>query len=285
MELSIDSSQVQRWAEFSSDYNPIHFEVAAARALGVERPLVHGMIPMILMLHHAAARLDELAFTGHRAQLRLKRPLEIGRSAQFQCQPRAVDRSELTLSLKSDSGTHIQGTFRAHDAVLTEAPLAVHCDEWVRFQRGNFALDEALQARAARDFDHVFPGVNAPWLVVSSYAFGEFLRLATPELSAAALALLADPERERLVVVQTGYGVDVHEGRGTFDGGFERVECFTQPAALVRLEQGCSASCRIRVFRDQEPWVNVHVQLLMKMITTPDVRAHTRATIALPLLH
>jgi hypothetical protein len=285
MEISINSAQVERWANFSSDYNPIHFDVAAARALGAEGPLVHGMLPVILMLNHAEQRLDAAPSAARSARLRLKRPLEIGRAARLKCQPRPTGRSELSLALKSESRTHILGTFLGRDGPLSAAAASPHCDEWVQFRESNFSLAGSAATNTALAFERVFPSVGTPWLVFSSYAFGEFLRRATGELSAVALTLLAHPRREHLAVVQTGYGVDVADTIAAPDQPFGRIDCFIQPAALVRLEQGCNASCQIRVFRDQEPWLDIHVQLLMKMLTSHEAHAHGAPASALPALH
>ncbi len=282
MDISIDSLQVQRWADFSGDYNRIHFEHAAARALGADGPLVHGMLPIIMMLSHAENYLDVAPGAARSARLRLKRPLEIGRAARIESQSHATKPSALVLALKSELGTHTQGTFVSGDA--PEASPALHCDEWVHFRDGDFSLDGSSARRAASAFERVLPSVRTPWLVLSSYAFGEFLRRANAELSAAALGLLAHPRRDRLAVVQTGYGIDIAATHTNAHRDFKLVECFSQPAALVRLEHGCNASCQVRVLRDQEPWFDVHVQLFMKMLSAPEARVHSPLASASPAL-
>jgi len=54
MELSFNAEQIEDWASFSGDRNPIHFDEAAAAKLGVDRVVAHGMLALLPVKQHLA---------------------------------------------------------------------------------------------------------------------------------------------------------------------------------------------------------------------------------------
>lgn len=46
-ELRFGSEDIERWADFSGDRNPIHFDLDQARKIGVDALVVHGMLAML----------------------------------------------------------------------------------------------------------------------------------------------------------------------------------------------------------------------------------------------
>ena len=44
MKFTFGMSEVQKWAQYSGDYNPIHFDLSHAKALGSPALIVHGML-------------------------------------------------------------------------------------------------------------------------------------------------------------------------------------------------------------------------------------------------
>jgi len=69
-----------RWALFSGDYNPIHFNIVHARRQGLEHLAVHGMRAMLdmksLLTQRLLAQTPEAAF--YRFSARLRKPLHCG---------------------------------------------------------------------------------------------------------------------------------------------------------------------------------------------------------------
>jgi len=51
-QFTFDSEQVKNWAEFSGDFNPIHFDLDWAQRLGVDNLVVHGMLAMLHLKQH-----------------------------------------------------------------------------------------------------------------------------------------------------------------------------------------------------------------------------------------
>jgi hypothetical protein len=54
-EITFDKAATKRWADFSGDYNPIHFELEKARLVGADHLITHGM----LVILHACKFVDE----------------------------------------------------------------------------------------------------------------------------------------------------------------------------------------------------------------------------------
>lgn len=73
--FAIGVSDVERWAEFSGDRNPVHFDPAAARAFGVPFPFVHGMLSIIPIKVLIDKEISPTPFT---VDFRFARPLKVG---------------------------------------------------------------------------------------------------------------------------------------------------------------------------------------------------------------
>lgn len=43
---ALDAAAIERYARASGDENPVHLDAAAARAIGLSEPIVHGMLVM-----------------------------------------------------------------------------------------------------------------------------------------------------------------------------------------------------------------------------------------------
>lgn len=56
MNLAFDLPAVRRWAEFSGDFNPIHFDLAHARKAGMNKLIVHGMLALMPIKQMLASR-------------------------------------------------------------------------------------------------------------------------------------------------------------------------------------------------------------------------------------
>lgn len=51
-QFKFGSDQVKNWADFSCDFNPIHFDLDWAQRLGVDNLVVHGMLAMLRLKQH-----------------------------------------------------------------------------------------------------------------------------------------------------------------------------------------------------------------------------------------
>lgn len=77
MNLTYSVRDAERWAAFSGDYNPIHFDLQRARALGGDDLSVHGMRALLDMKQFLAAALDQTAPQGkvYLFSARLRQPV------------------------------------------------------------------------------------------------------------------------------------------------------------------------------------------------------------------
>src|SRR6185312_6718807 len=57
MHLCFAPDSIERWASFSCDYNPIHFDLAAAKRAGSEQLIVHGMLAVLPVKEALSQRL------------------------------------------------------------------------------------------------------------------------------------------------------------------------------------------------------------------------------------
>jgi hypothetical protein len=59
MELTFTENDIENWAEFSSDRNPIHFNKDKASLLGVSDVVAHGMLALLPVKHQVSQHTEE----------------------------------------------------------------------------------------------------------------------------------------------------------------------------------------------------------------------------------
>lgn len=79
-------NDAERWAEFSGDYNPIHFDLQQAQHLGQVQLTVHGMRAMLDIKYQLSTALLPLLPGGEflRFNARLRQPVQCHTSYQLQ---------------------------------------------------------------------------------------------------------------------------------------------------------------------------------------------------------
>ncbi|GAA5024075.1 hypothetical protein GCM10025794_09900 [Massilia kyonggiensis] len=198
--LSFDMAAVEQWAQFSSDRNPIHFDLAHARAAGLDALIVHGMLAMMPMKETAAQAVAPDGWMKFRTLLR--NPVAHDRDVVFTTKPAA---GGIAFRLNDTAGKleHFRGTYgRAGDP---SGQL-----------QGDTPRGKPL-ARAHLDrFFATYPHVRERWIALDAVVFSEFMRTRLHVLER-----LADAHMRRLsggapasrVVVQSSHTV-------TFDAAF-----------------------------------------------------------------
>lgn len=76
MNLSYDEQDAMAWAEFSGDYNPIHFDLQQAKAMGLESLTVHGMRALLDMKNHLSHTLAPVNADYYRFSARLRQAIK-----------------------------------------------------------------------------------------------------------------------------------------------------------------------------------------------------------------
>lgn len=86
MSIQWTHEDARRWAAFSGDYNPIHFERAAAQATGAEDVTVHGMRAMWDLKQRLAGLWRNSTADWLHCGIRLRQPLVVERPYQLSVQ-------------------------------------------------------------------------------------------------------------------------------------------------------------------------------------------------------
>ncbi|CNC43719.1 MaoC/PaaZ C-terminal domain-containing protein [Yersinia enterocolitica] len=194
-------NDAERWAEFSGDYNPIHFDLQHARHLGQEQLTVHGMRAMLDIKYQLSTALlpflPEVEFLHFNA--RLRQPVQCHTSYQLQLSEVAGQVSGNLMDIGSGESC-FTGKLRSAPALVQTGT------EWV-----SLSADDVFQ------FSQQFLGdASQPaecWSFFDALLFK--LLVAAPQTLATAKQVLPGIEAETLIdvfksvpVIQTHH--DVH---------------------------------------------------------------------------
>lgn len=113
VDKSASRSDLVRYAAASSDFNPIHWDHATARAGGLPRVICHGLL-MAAWMFQAAARHTDRDVPLANAALRFRKPVLAGDSAKIDGTVSAMDaaQAQLDLTLASAGDVCITGQVR-----------------------------------------------------------------------------------------------------------------------------------------------------------------------------
>lgn len=198
--LSFGMPAVEQWAQFSSDRNPIHFDLAHARAAGLDALIVHGMLAMMPMQEASAQAVAPDGWMKFRTLLR--NPIAHDRDVVFTTKPAA---GGIAFRLNDTAGKleHFRGTYgRVGDP---SGQL-----------QGDTPRGKPL-ARAHLDrFFATYPHVRERWIALDAVVFSEFMRRrlhVLERLADAHMLRLSGGAPASRVVVQSSHTV-------TFDAAF-----------------------------------------------------------------
>ncbi|MDN0104804.1 hypothetical protein CS533_14130 [Yersinia bercovieri] len=231
-------SDAERWAKFSGDYNPIHFDLQHAQHLGLQQLTVHGMRAMLDIKYQLSAALllampqaDYLRFN-----VRLRQPVQCHTAYQLQ----------LSEAVGQVSGNLLDiGTGEScFNSKLRSGPALkqMKSDQW-----------SSLSAEKVHQFSQQFPGNAAEpaecWGFFDALLFK--LLVAAPETLATAKAVLPGIQADTLIdifehvpVIQTHH--DVH-----FSADLLR----TNPHLFVRSALQYSIEPTLIVGNAEDGWV------------------------------
>jgi len=161
------SQAVRTWADYSGDFNPIHFdERVAEAAIGKGGTVVHGMLAMLpLKSAHSSLKWEGDGWLQWAAMLRQPMPQHFGYVMESRvAQPGRKVRFKLWAM--DDGEAKITG----HCSVIdfdtahygTVAPIVVAADE--------------ARAELAR-FSTLFPDVSPAWVALDAMVFSRYIRL------------------------------------------------------------------------------------------------------------
>lgn len=164
MSLSYGLDHAKRWAAFSGDYNPIHFDLAEARRLGMAGLCVHGMRALLDVKSALSAALEKSAPSseGLMFSSRLREPVMCG--MPYQLAVKALSRQEQT-QVKGDL-LHFQTQQISISSKLARAQSLAFSPPAAVKTLGEEALT-ALHAKFLALGDHGAP----PWSFLDAVLF------------------------------------------------------------------------------------------------------------------
>lgn len=235
--LTIDRDRIRRWADFSGDYNPIHFERQAARALGAADVIVHGMIGAVLAFQRLwdDDRANGQVIGVRTLTAKLRHPIVVDEALRL-----VVKRGRQGAScslIGADDIIRVGATLRPAGE---HEPVAVHPDlPCYKIDRYDLASRDVNARRG--NLRHALPECTSFWLGLASCFFSEFLGRAIEPLRLQAQRLLGVQTVADAVAVQTSYAVTVDPTVEDLasDGGIVDYACTFAPGVMVPVEGGC----------------------------------------------
>jgi hypothetical protein len=165
--LRFPSQAVRTWADYSGDFNPIHFdERVAEAAIGKGGIVVHGMLAMLpLKTAHSALRWEGDGWVQWTAMLRQPMPQHFGYAMESRV-ALAGRKVRFKLSAMEDGEAKITGHCSTIDVDASHYPdlaaIAVPAEE---------------ARRELARFSALFPEVSPAWIVLDAMAFSRYIRL------------------------------------------------------------------------------------------------------------
>jgi hypothetical protein len=204
MQLTFTERDIARWARFSGDFNPIHFDLEAARAAGAGSVIVHGMLAVLATKGRCEAGFAAPKGEGtgwRRFRARFKKPVE-ARAAVALEQADQTEGRRFALVDAQDGARHVEGSFAACAPPQVADPGAV---------TEILSLPAATLTERLASFASAYPEAQSPWLALDAVVFSEFLLRGLGAIMR--LAGLAGPDKDSFagisdgLVVQTSHTV------------------------------------------------------------------------------
>jgi hypothetical protein len=259
MDLAFDMPAVRRWADFSGDYNPIHFDLAAARVAGLDALVVHGMLALIPIKQ----RLSEEAREGWmKFRAAFRNPIAHDSVNKFGT--RRTARGYTFHLTCSDSGTErFRGAWGSADIDAIDALRMLPMSEVS-------IIDPAQLQR----FAATYPAVSESWVALDAAVFSDFMRTKLDTVTALASDQLGESAADAhdRVVIQTSHTVLVAPAALPPSAACTCAEWGTVhytmlPPVMVANASQVSGSVSLLVYRNEQPVMLVELGLLAKTFT------------------
>lgn len=228
MDLLFNSADLAKWAGFSGDYNPIHFDVDEARRVGADGVIVHGMLALLPLkqLLHDRANEDNGGGKGLRFKALLRAPVVVDQVHTVALEDKARGKIAFVIRRSPEEPEQIRGFVSRVDpddnfkaSRKDERPVSTVLSSWPAF---------------ASDFGFV----KNVWLWLDSIAFATFARShfdITDFLAADMRPSWSQGGLESCVYMQTAHEVFVHPavcGLASSDGPYPDIGALTYSLAV-----------------------------------------------------
>jgi len=266
-QLRFGLPEVQHWAAFSGDFNPIHFEPEQARRAGLDDLVVHGMLALLpvkaaLAQAHAEGRGSPALHSARwlRFNALFRSPVPHGATSVLALQPARSGGLDFRLLAEDTQRERFRGSFGPatdHGGWLRAHPLAAR----------EFT---ALPADAAAQFAASYPAVGEGWITLDAIVFSHFMRhklaLVTQGVQRELQQLLGASAPGLFVQASHSVCIDTHAlaspGPLPFDAG--ELSCAMAPPELIANRDKLIGSVSLPVVRGGQLLMLVEVGLLAR---------------------
>ncbi len=197
--LRFNKEEIKSWADFSGDYNPIHFDDSIAEAaIGSGGIVMPGMLAMIPMkASHSAMSWESGGWIQWKAMLRQAMPLHAG----YRLESRVVEANRqirFKLVDNEDAQVKISGQCAVMDFNTTPY------DDYRRITIPTEEVHRELEGFASR-----FPDTPGGWVAIDALIFSRYIRHHADEVFQEAVAHYTEsetpglPPPENIVAMQT----------------------------------------------------------------------------------
>ena len=175
--LVFDSQQIQRWADFSGDYNPIHFENSRALRAGLPGIVAHGML-VLMPVKSAASAFDRSNAPTTDCQFKayFKKPVPVDTPCILR-----MDSTKGSIQFKVDSetgpdGSHVESYVRGSYGTARNRTTSAISPSIQRDHDWN-ELSICTMHTRAEEYAQVTNIESVPlWAFLGSLMFSEYMR-------------------------------------------------------------------------------------------------------------
>ncbi|HEX4420082.1 MAG TPA: MaoC/PaaZ C-terminal domain-containing protein [Kofleriaceae bacterium] len=270
--VQYSSNDIANWAQFSGDYNPIHFDAAASKRFGHASVVVHGMIAVLQALESVLGGLREIPGSQEWTTVTQRLRIPIYPGEQLKLGPGA--RGPQRLALRSEASVKVQVDVETSDTYETEVPaLSCTATDETKQQLGEISVDPAALATGRSALHDSFGWLRTDITFFQASAFAHFMRvhISTLERWAQRSLGISQPtlgitDNSTYTVVQTTHRAIVHrswldDDAGSLENG---LQLRFAPTALTTLAGGgCASVCEIEVRADRQYPMFAKIGLLL----------------------
>lgn len=165
MIVQFSDADLQKWSQFSGDYNPIHFDEVAASRVGWNEPVAHGMLAMLALKDGLDDRSNANVWRRWSASLRQPITLQSRYLTVFD-EKRGRGTADFSLLAEGSKIKHIRGQYgRIELADAVRLPCAAE------FNVGRAQIEHKLA-----EFREYFPNIRRFWVFIDAFIFYLFLK-------------------------------------------------------------------------------------------------------------
>ncbi|WMW81544.1 MaoC/PaaZ C-terminal domain-containing protein [Undibacterium cyanobacteriorum] len=208
MDYCFDLADVQQWAEFSGDYNPIHFSLDDARLAGMDELILHGMLALLpvkqevsrsqkLRTDHSVSDLNVKGCDWSRFRALFRQPIPHGR--RINIEQRGLDAGvNFKVCAQDTREEHFRGSLLGVESM--------HGD----YRSHDFEFHTELLASEAEKFFQLYPAIQETWIALDAVVFASFMQSKLSileDIAQVKMFELHGPKKRNKVVVQLSHTV------------------------------------------------------------------------------